>query len=107
IPSPVDEKEAKKAYTRALNKRDNLNHVYHNDSMANTWKGTGLGVIQAVNTFAHHYGEIRGKVEGVSEDALRTQRNNERRVKGGFADIDNATIDALVRVLDKPELVTV
>ena len=70
--------------------------------MANTWKGTGLGVIQAVNTFAHHYGEIRGKVEGVSDDALRTQRNNERRVKGGFADIDNATIDALVRVWISP-----
>ena len=104
IPSPTDEKESKKAYTRALNKRENLNHVYHNDSMANTWKGTGLGVIQAVNTFAHHYGEIRGKQDGVSENALRTQRNNERRVKGGFADLDVATINAIAKVMDRSEL---
>ena len=104
IPSPIDEKEAKKAYTRALNKRENLNHTYHNDSMANTWKGTGLGVIQAVNTFAHHYAEIRG-AKGADDNSLRVQRNNEKRVKGEFADLDMATIDALIKVLDK-ELVT-
>ena len=73
--------------------------------MANTWKGTGLGVIQAVNTFAHHYGEIRGKRDGVSENASALQRNNERRVKGGFADLDVATINAIAKVMDKkPEL---
>ena len=75
-----------------------MNSTYHDDPMANTWKGTGLGVVQAVNTFATHYATLRGNT--------RVQRNAAKLVDGEFARVDSSTLAALAQVMDMPELVS-
>ena len=78
------------------NARELLDATYKNDPMANTWNGTALGVVQAINTFATHYQEIRG--------ASRTQRNAAKVVSGEFAKLDKRVLGALAEVMNKPEL---
>jgi phage/plasmid-like protein (TIGR03299 family) len=80
------------------NKRELLNSTYHSDPMANTWKGTALGVVQAINTYATHYASVKGM--------SRTQRNATKVVNGEFARIDAKSLEALASVLNKPELVS-
>lgn len=95
MPLPEDGAIARKV-TRINNERELLNSTYHSDPMANTWKGTALGVIQAVNTYQTHYATVRG--------ATRAQRNASKIVRGDFARSDLATLDALSNVLNLPDL---
>lgn len=96
---PGDEKtDTARSLKIKENKRELLNSTYHTDPMANTWKGTALGVMQAVNTYATHYVSFKG--------GSRTQRNAAKIVNGEFAKVDMATLKALSTVLDKPELLT-
>lgn len=78
-------------------KRDLIISTYTDDEMANVWKGTALGVMQAINTYATHYTTVRG--------GSRTQRNADKIIRGEFAKVDQKTLEALAKVLDKPELV--
>lgn len=78
-------------------KRDLLNSTYHDDPMANTWKGTGLGVVQAINTYATHYAQLRG--------ASRVQRNAAKLVDGEFKKVDTKSLAALAKVMNLPDLV--
>lgn len=97
---PEDSKS--RGWSRINNRREMLNHVYHNDPMVNFLDHTALRVMQAVNTYGHHYSEIRG-------DAARIQRNMTRTVKdgaGSFAEMDLNTMKAIAKVLEKPELVS-
>jgi len=80
-------------------KRELLNSTYHDDSMANTWKGTGLGVVQAINTYATHYAAMRGR--------SRTQGNAAKLVDGEFKRVDQKSLQALAQVMNMPELVGV
>ena len=94
---PGDEKtDTARSLTIKDNKRQLLNSTYHDDPMANTWKGTALGVVQAVNTYATHYASIKG--------GSRVQRNTSKIVSGEFAKVDLQTMKALSEVLDRPEL---
>ena len=72
-------------------KRDGLNRLYHHDQRVAPWAGTAHGVIQAVNTYEHHEGIIRG--------AQRAQRNMLRTVTGDFGKLDRTTMRTLQRVL--------
>lgn len=102
---PVDEKKkdgkvTNSRYVKAREtKREHMNSTYHDDPMANTWKGTALGVVQAVNTYATHYSTLRGNT--------RVQRNAAKLVDREFEKVDRSTLAALAQVLDKPELVSV
>ena len=87
---------AKRVATIREGKREHMNSVYHDDPMANTWKGTALGVVQAVNTFATHYSTVKG--------VSRTQRNADKIIRGEFAKTDELTLKALAKALDMPEL---
>lgn len=98
LPPGDPEKDTQRSLTIKENKREVLNTTYHNDPMANTWKGTALGVVQAVNTYATHYASIKG--------GSRVQRNTAKIVSGEFARLDLQTMKALATVLDKPELVS-
>jgi hypothetical protein len=52
---------------------------------------TAWGVVQAVNTHAHHIQGVRG--------AERTERNQTLAVTGAFDKLDNDTMDTLKLVL--------
>jgi phage/plasmid-like protein (TIGR03299 family) len=78
-------------------KRELLDNTYTKDAMANTWVGTGLGVVQAINTYATHYAQVRGNT--------RVQRNAAKLVDGEFRRIDEKSVAALAAVMDLPELV--
>ena len=55
------------------------------------WAGTAHGVLQAVNTFEHHEGIIRG--------TRRPERNMLRTITGDFAKLDRNTLSTLNQVL--------
>jgi phage/plasmid-like protein (TIGR03299 family) len=52
VPQPLT--EAKMAISRADNKREALRSMWSYDERVAPWRGTGLGVIQAFNTYNHH-----------------------------------------------------
>lgn len=71
--------------------RDELTEMYRFDARANTWQGTAFGVVQAVNTWAHHKQTVRG--------ASRADRNAEGAITGRFHKLDNDTQTVLAKVL--------
>jgi phage/plasmid-like protein (TIGR03299 family) len=77
--------------TLADNKRDGLNRLYRHDVRVAPWAGTAHGVLQAVNTYAHHEGIVRG--------THRAERNMLRTVTGEFGDLDRASWSELAKVL--------
>ncbi|MBM4654068.1 hypothetical protein GS640_00730, partial [Rhodococcus hoagii] len=60
--------------------RDELVEMYRHDARANTWRGTAFGVVQAVNTWAHHKQAVKG--------ATRAERNQEGAITGRFSKLD-------------------
>lgn len=52
VPQPLT--TAKMAVSRADNKREALRSMWQTDERVAPWRGTGLGVIQAFNTYNHH-----------------------------------------------------
>jgi phage/plasmid-like protein (TIGR03299 family) len=99
LPAHTADKETVRAIKSREAKRELLNATYHSDPMANLWKGTGLGVVQAINTYATHYSQIRGET--------RTQRNAAKLVDGEFRRVDQKSVEALAQVMEMPELVVV
>jgi Domain of unknown function (DUF932) len=80
-----------RSLTMADNKRSALERLYAHDARVAPWAGTAHGVLQAVNTFEHHEGTIRG--------TTRPERNMLRTINGDFAALDRTTWDTLTRVL--------
>ena len=80
-----------RSLTMADTKRSTLERLYAHDQRVAPWAGTAHGVLQAVNTFEHHEGTIRG--------ATRPERNMLRTINGDFAALDRATWDTLSHVL--------
>ena len=74
-----------------MQKRDALERLYARDHRVSPWAGTAYGVIQAVNTYEHHEGIVRG--------STRAERNMLKTVRGDFADCDRAAWRALEEVL--------
>jgi len=83
--------DSKRAVTMSDAYRDNLSALWNNDPRVSPWKGTAMGVLQAVNTYAHHGGIVRG--------ASRSERNAERMVSGKINDLDSSTLATLDRAL--------
>jgi len=83
--------DSKRAVTMSENYRDNLSALWNNDARVSPWKGTAMGVVQAVNTYAHHGSIVRG--------ASRSERNAERMVSGKINDLDSSTLATLDRAL--------
>lgn len=88
VPMPEDKGRSR---TMAENKRDTLNRLWNHDSRVAPWRGTAWGVVQAVNTFHHHEGIVRGMDRG--------ERNMMRAVTGGVDQLDRTTLDTLEAVL--------
>lgn len=87
-PIPV---EAGRSQTMAVTKQDELKRLWTRDNRVAPWKGTAWGVVQAVNTFTHHYQTVRG--------ALRPERNLLSTLSGDFDALDASTLDTLGKVL--------
>jgi phage/plasmid-like protein (TIGR03299 family) len=87
VPLP---EERGRARTMAKNKRESLSRLWRHDNRVVPWRGTAWGVVQAVNTYAHHEQIVRG--------AVRAERNMLRAVTGGIDDLDHATLHTLSTV---------
>lgn len=74
----------------AERKAEELNGLWNADPRVSPWKGTAFGVLQAVNTHAHHFQTVRG--------ASRVDRNMERAITGGVEKLDRSTLDLLATV---------
>ncbi|GAA3586811.1 hypothetical protein GCM10022222_84410 [Amycolatopsis ultiminotia] len=80
-----------RAYTNAAKRRSSLTRLWTSDSRVSPWRGTGWGVVQAVNTRQHHEATVQG--------ATRPERNMTRVLDGGLAKLDHATVSTLRTVL--------
>lgn len=85
VPLP---EEKGRGLTLALNKRDQFEDLWTSDPRVAPWRGTALGVLQATNTWAHHFAGVRN---GVS----RSERNMEGLLSGKFDALDAQAIAAL------------
>ena len=82
-----------RALTLAGTKRDTLAGLYRNDPRVAPWAGTAHGVLQAVNTHAHHEGVVRGE---------RAERNGLKTITGDFGRLDRTTWNTLTAILEQP-----
>lgn len=80
-----------RALTMAETKRASLARLWDHDARVTPWRGTGWGVVQAVNTYTHHEQSVRGMD--------RAERNMLRAVDGGVDALDSGTVATLRRVL--------
>lgn len=87
IPLP----ESKSGITTATKKRDEVFALYRNDERAATWNGTALGVLQAFNTWNHHFAQVR-------KGSPRVIRNYENVIKGKFGAADDIVISKLAEI---------
>ncbi|MGW4339255.1 hypothetical protein ACWEK5_41670 [Rhodococcus koreensis] len=55
------------------------------------WRGTAFGVVQAVNTWAHHVQPVKG--------VPRAERNQEGAISGRFDNLDAVVVSTLEKVL--------
>lgn len=88
VPMP---EEKGRAMTIATNKRSEIITLYRHDERAAPWKGTAWGVLQAFNTWNHHYMSVKGTTP-------RVVRNMENVLTGKFAQADNHVLAALTAV---------
>lgn len=80
-----------RAFTSSTNKRATLNRLYTTDLRVAPWTGTAHGVLQAVNTYEHHEGIVRG--------TPRAERNMLRTITGDYGQLDRSTWATLQSVL--------
>lgn len=70
---PINDEESKQAISRAENTRMEFFNLWQNDVRVAPWRGTGFGVLQAVNTHRQHLRPTRGDtmlVERTMMDSL-------------------------------------
>jgi phage/plasmid-like protein (TIGR03299 family) len=98
--APVTPEGSKVGNTRARNKQAELQHLWTADERVTPWRGTAFGVLQAVNTHAHHVATV--KTSGSAQlkgNALRVERNRLRAATGEVDKLDNSTLLSLGKVL--------
>lgn len=77
--------------TLAINKRDMLHSLYATDGRCAPWRGTAWGVVQTVNTWAHHVQTVRSTSRG--------ERNMLGTLDGSWEALDVATLATLRPIL--------
>ncbi len=83
-----------RSQTMADTKRDSLTTLYWSDPRVAPWAGTAHGVLQAVNTYEHHEGVVRGSSRG--------ERNGLKTITGDFGRLDRTTWKTLTAILEQP-----
>ncbi len=79
--------------TMADAKRNRLTTLYRADPRVAPWAGAAHGVLQAVNTYEHHEGVVRGE---------RAERNGLKTITGDFGRLDRTTWKTLNAILEQP-----
>lgn len=77
--------------TLATAKREVLTQLWNNDNRVSPWRNSAWGVVQAVNTYTHHYSSVRGM--------SRTERNDRLAVFGEIDATDRSTVATLADIL--------
>ena len=88
--APIPEEDGR-SKTMAENKQATLRKLWNTDTRVAPWRGTAHGVMQAVNTYVHHEGTVRG--------ATRTERNMLNAVKGEWDKLDQSTHELLTAAI--------
>lgn len=88
--APVPAGEGRAA-TMAENRRGELSTLWHSDARVLPWKGTAWGVVQCVNTYAHHVATAHG--------GKNAERNILRAMNGKTDALDAGTLAMLEGVL--------
>ena len=71
MPTVVGADARPQSVSRAQNKQEAVRHLYKHDPRVAPWIGTGLGVLQAFNTYQQHYvGKAESRVERNALNAL-------------------------------------
>lgn len=83
----ASEAKTTRALTMAENKRDALWRLWRNDERVAPWRGSGLGVLQTMNTYAHHEQGVRGM--------SRPERNMLNAVNGQTEKADAETLEMI------------
>jgi len=83
---PVPQTQAKMAVSRADNKREVLRSMWQTDQLVAPWRGTGLGVVQAFNTYNHH---------NAGTDTNRIERNMMSALNGAGEKADTHILQLL------------
>jgi len=86
VPVPTLELSNQASITRANNKTERLRALWNKDERVTPWKGTALGVVQAWNTYSHHY---TGKPE------KRAERNMVNALNGSTQKADELVLEAV------------
>lgn len=94
--APVPEDKGR-ARSLAEKKREELNDLYTKDDRAAPWTGTGLGVLQAFNTWGQHFRTVHG--------VHRVERNFSDMLFGNIGDADNNTLQVLDNIRAQRTLV--
>lgn len=87
----VPDGDTPRSRTRAGTERAELRRLWDHDERVAPWRNTGWGVVQAVNTYAHHYGTVR--------NVSRAERNLCNAVAGKTDALDLSTVTTLDQVL--------
>ena len=90
VPVPSLESSNQAGVTRAENKTERLRSLWTGDPRVAPWKGTALGVVQAWNTYGHHY---TGKAE------KRAERNMVNALNGTTSKADKFVLDAVLETV--------
>lgn len=88
VPIPTDKGRSQ---SMAQTKQDKLTAMYRSDPRWSAWKGTALGVVQAVDTYIQHEQTVRG--------AMRPERNMLNTISGTTTAEDLKALDLLKLVL--------
>ncbi len=86
-PVPADSGRAK---TIALSRRESLTRLWNHDTRVAPWRGTAWGAVQAVSTYTHHDGVIRGMG--------RAERNMLRAVQGATEALDRDSTERILAI---------
>jgi phage/plasmid-like protein (TIGR03299 family) len=87
--TPLPDQEGR-SRTLAQAKREGLQRLWDHDTRVAPWRGTAFGVMQAVNTFSHHEGTVRGMA--------RSERNMLRAMTGEADALDRRTVEAILQI---------
>ena len=90
IPVPSLDTSNQAGVTRATNKKAKIRNLWNEDERVTQWKGTALGVIQAFNTYDHHY---MGKKE------KRVERNMNNALTGRTAKSDDLVLQTVLETV--------
>jgi phage/plasmid-like protein (TIGR03299 family) len=90
---PKGKEPSKRGTTLKEKKMGQLSQLWNNDNRVSPWKNTGYGVVQAVNTWEHHF-------KGTQKGTSAAERNMLGAVTGEFEKSDREVYNLMLSVLD-------